>query len=110
MKRIIILVLLLLLTLLLTCCEDAAHKKFKYTGVVEYKERQQASSGYKSSTPAAYFLILKEKITGKYIRICVVVPTYYAAKKGDVLTFSVSNLDMYYLGNSKDYNKSFYAQ
>lgn len=109
MKKIIILALLILT---LGSCKDPSKIKCTYTGVVLQKTTVTLTTGSRNRVESeeVRYLIMKEKKTGLIYRVNVIVPLYYRAKKGEVLTFSISNMDMYLLGNTVDYNKNLYGK
>lgn len=109
MKKIIIFALLILS---LVSCKDPSRIKYNYTGVVLEKSAVVLTSGSRHSveTEEAYYLILKDQKSGLIYRVRVAIPLYYSAKKGEVLTFSISNMSMYELGNTTDYDKNLYGE
>lgn len=84
--------------------------EYTYRGVVVSHGYEQPTSGHKSSTDPKYFIMMKEDLSGKVIRINVTIPTYHSLKDGDRTVFTLSNVDLHRYGNSTDPNKNLYEQ
>lgn len=84
------------------------NSKTTYTGVLVDRIYEPPTSGYKSSRDPVYSIFMREKITGKVMRVNVNIPTYYDFKKGKVVSFKISNMNMYSLGNTSNARKNLY--
>ncbi len=71
-----------------------------YCGPVISKGYEQPTSGYKSKQDAVYFVIILDDQCKKHIRVNVTVPTYYEAKDGKSMCFTLSKWNMRNYGNS----------
>lgn len=105
MKKIITFVLMIVMLL---SCGDS--DEYNYTGVVKDRKIENATAGYKSSTPTTHYLILKDVKSKKFFRVNVTINTYYNINILDTITFRLSNFDMYNLGNTNDPCKNLYGK
>lgn len=85
-------------------------KEYSYCGIILDKGYEPPTSGYKSHHDAVYYVIMKENVSGKGIRVNVNVPTYYSLNKGSNTCFTISNYSLYYYGNTQDKSKNLYGK
>jgi len=105
MKKII---LLLLITILTISCNHNTETLYK--GTVVDKHYVDPSAGYKSHQEEEYQIYMREDVTQKVIKVNTNVPTYYNLEKGSRVAFNLSNVDMYYLGNTSDPSLNLYGK
>ena len=105
MKKIIL--LLLIATLIISCNQNA---ETLYKGTVIDKHYVDPSAGYKSHQEEEYQIYMREDVTQKVIKVNTNVPTYYNLEKGSRVAFSLSNYDMYVLGNTSDPQLNLYEK
>lgn len=79
-----------------------------YKGTIIQKGKEEPTSGYKRSTNARYYILMKEDSFGKVIRIDVTVPKWYSLDSGSRAEFVESKYNMWYYGNTPAYNKNYY--
>lgn len=102
--------LITLLILLLISCTFNRDKEYYYRGIVISKGYEEPTSGYKSSSPSTYYIMMREDKSGKIIRINVNVPTWYSLTVNDRTGFVLSNSALYRYGNTSDVTKNLYEQ
>jgi hypothetical protein len=76
-----------------------------YCGPIIEKGKEDPTSGYKSSTDAVYYLIMKDTQCNKTIRVEVNVPTYYNNEIGQNVCFELDRRDMCHYGNGCEHLK-----
>lgn len=101
---------LIIVSLLLISCECECAREYMYSGTIVSRGYESPTSGYKSSTKAKYFVMMREDSSQQVIRINVTVPLYHRLKDSSRASFMLSNWDLYYSGNTTDYTKNLYRK
>lgn len=83
-------------------------KEYKYCGFIITKGYEQPTSGYKANRDAVYYVIMKENVSGKAIRVNVNVPTFYSLDAGSNTCFTLSNMSLYKCGNTQNSSKNLF--
>ena len=102
--------LLALMSAFLIGCDMTMYDEHTYSGVVVSKSRLDPTSGYKSSTDEVFQIFMKEDRSQKIIKVEVTVPTWHSVEIGNRVSFTLSNLTMYRLGNTLDSDKTLWEQ
>lgn len=98
---------ILSLSLLISC---GYNDEYHYSGSVVSKGYEAPTSGYRTTRDPVYYIMMREDKSGKVIRVEVTVPTWYSLNEGDRTGFVLSNLSLYYSGNTSDMTKNLYNQ
>lgn len=94
--------IILILLIFLTSCENLRNKERTYCGTVIDKGKEEPTSGYKSSSDAKYFVVMKTDSCNQIIRVNVTVPTYYKLENNSSVCFDLDGWDLYGGGNITD--------
>ena len=85
-------------------CEDM----YRYTGKVSRIAYDPPTSGQHYSTDPVYYIFMKEKLSGKTMRVNISIPLWGEMVVGKEVSFDLTNGQMNGYGNTSSFRENWY--